>query len=101
VTRTKIELVPDIAKDFERILEQLDRHDVADPGARIAAIIDVLDVLEHNPRIGRPAAGEMRELVIGRREQGCLARYRYIEEIDTVFALAIRSQREAGYREEG
>jgi toxin ParE1/3/4 len=36
-------------------------------------------------------------LVIGRRARGYVALYRYIEQIDTVFVLAIRSQREAGY----
>ncbi len=38
-----------------------------------------------------------RELVIGRRAKGYVALYRYVEPIDTVFVLAIRSQREAGY----
>ncbi|MGH8579450.1 MAG: type II toxin-antitoxin system RelE/ParE family toxin, partial [Gammaproteobacteria bacterium] len=38
-----------------------------------------------------------RELVIGRSARGYVALYRYIEQIDTVFVLAIRSQREAGY----
>jgi hypothetical protein len=40
----------------------------------------------------------MRELVIGRDARGYVALYRYAPEIDTVFVLAIRSQREAGYR---
>ena len=38
-----------------------------------------------------------RELVIGRGAHGYVGLYRYIPEIDTVFLLAIRSQREAGY----
>jgi hypothetical protein len=29
-----------------------------------------------------------------------VARYRYVAEIDTVFVLAVRSQREGGYRRE-
>ena len=40
-----------------------------------------------------------RELVIGRRAHGYVALYRYVSEVDTVFVLAIRSQREAGYPE--
>jgi hypothetical protein len=40
-----------------------------------------------------------RELVIGRRSHGYVALYRYVAEIDTVFILAIRSQRDAGYFE--
>ena len=39
----------------------------------------------------------MNELVIGRRTHGYIALYRYVAVIDTVFVLAIRSQREAGY----
>ncbi len=40
-----------------------------------------------------------RELVIGRRSHGYVALYRYVPEIDTVFVLALRGQREAGYSE--
>lgn len=40
----------------------------------------------------------MRELIIGRGSRGYVALYRYVPEIDTVFVLAIRSQREAGYK---
>lgn len=54
-------------------------------------------MLEHNPCVGRPLPGGNRELVIGRRAHGYLALYRDVEEIDTVFVLAIRSRREAGY----
>ncbi len=39
----------------------------------------------------------MHELVIGRHAQGYLALYSYVSAIDTVFVLAIRNQREAGY----
>jgi len=34
--------------------------------------------------------------VIGRRSRGFVALYRYVAEIDTVFVLALRSQREFG-----
>jgi hypothetical protein len=37
-------------------------------------------------------------LVIGRRSHGSLALYRYETSIDAVFVLAVRSQKEAGYR---
>jgi len=49
-----------------------------------------------NPLIGRPAAGDLRELVIGRRARGYVALYRYVPEIDVIFVLTIRSQRKAG-----
>ena len=54
-------------------------------------------MLEQNPLIGRPVPDDKRELVIGRRSRGYVALYRYVAKIDTVFVLALRSQREAGY----
>jgi toxin ParE1/3/4 len=55
-------------------------------------------VLETNPLIGRPARRSRRELIIGRPTRGYIALYRYVSEIDTVFILALRSRREAGYK---
>jgi plasmid stabilization system protein ParE len=60
-------------------------------------IIQAIDVLNHNPIIGRPVSASTRELVIGRSARGYVALYRYIEQIDRVFVLAIHSRREAGY----
>lgn len=93
----RIELAPEIRDDFDRILEHLEEHAVEDAPGRIMEIIQAIDVLHHNPIIGRPVSASTRELVIGRSTRGYIALYRYIEEIDTVFVLAIRSQREAGY----
>jgi plasmid stabilization system protein ParE len=94
---SRIELAPEVGEDFDRILDHLVRYGVEDPASRIREIVLAIDVLEHNPLIGRPTAGEKRELVIGRRSRGYVALYRYVAEIDTVFVLALRSQREAGY----
>ena len=98
---TGIELAPEVAQDFERILDHLASHEAEHPGRRIGEIIAALDILEQNPLIGRPVANGKRELVMGRRAHGYLALYRYVPEMDTVFVLAIRSQREAGYAERG
>lgn len=91
------ELAPEITEDFERILEHLLQTQTQDPSSRMKEITAAIGILEHNPLIGKPTSGEKRELVIGRGSHGYLALYRYLEEIDTVFVLAIRSQREAGY----
>jgi toxin ParE1/3/4 len=93
----RIELVPKIPDDFDRILDHFSEHAVEDAPGRIREIIQAIDVLQHNPLIGRPVSADTRELVIGRRARGYVAVYRYIERADTVFVLAIRSQREAGY----
>lgn len=95
----RIELSPEITEDFDRILDHLSTFQVENLGQRIGEIITALDVLEQNPLIGRPVAKGKRELVIGRRTRGYLALYRYVPEMDIVFVLAIRGQREAGYAE--
>ena len=94
---SRIELAPELADDFDRIFDHPTQDEVEDVPSRIREIIEAIDVLEHNPLIGRPIETDKRALVSGRRSRGYLALYRYIAEIDTVFVLAIRSQREAGY----
>ena len=94
---SRIELAPEVGDDFDRILDHLDLYQVENPVLRIREIIEAINVLEHNPLIGRPANNDKRELVIGRRAHGYVALYRYVVELDTVFVLAVRSQREAGY----
>ena len=91
-----IELASGVGDDFERILDHLAQYQVENPALRIREIIEAINVLEHNPMIGRPANYDKRELVIGRRSHGYVALCRYIVEIDTVFVLAVRSQKEAG-----
>lgn len=93
----RIELAPQVGDDLDRILDHLLQHDVADAASRIEDVIRAIDVLERNPLIGRPVRGDLRELVIGRRTGAYVALYRYVAEVDTVFVLAIRGQREAGY----
>ena len=94
---SRIELAPEVGDDFERILDHLAQYQVENPALRIREIIEAINVLEHNPMIGRPANNDKRELVIGRRSHGYVALYRYVVEVDTVFILAVRSQQEAGY----
>jgi plasmid stabilization system protein ParE len=94
---SRIELAPEVGDDLDRILDYLAEYQVENPLLRIREIIEALNVLEHNPLIGRPANNDKRELVIGRRSHGYVALYRYIAEVDTVFVLAVRSQREAGF----
>jgi plasmid stabilization system protein ParE len=94
-----IELASEVGDDFERILDHLAQYQLENPALRIREIIEAINVLEYNPMIGRPANNNKRELVIGRRSHGYVALYHYIVEIDTVFVLAVRSQKEAGDEE--
>lgn len=93
----RIEMAPEVLDDFDRILEYQARLKVAAGAARILEIVQAIDVLAHNPLIGRPVSNGKRELVSGRKARGFLALYQYVDEIDTVFVLAVRSQKEAGY----
>lgn len=94
----RVALAQEVGDDFDRILRHLRDHQIADAHARVDSIIRAIDVLEHNPLIGRPVSGsDMRELVIGRRSRGYVALYRYVAEIDMVLVLGIRGQKEAGY----
>ncbi|WP_082028899.1 type II toxin-antitoxin system RelE/ParE family toxin [Xanthomonas sacchari] len=61
------------------------------------AIVSASNVLTDNPLIGRLTRHDVRELVIGQGAHGYIALYRYVVALDTVFVLAIRAQREAGY----
>ena len=94
---SRIELAPEVAHDFDRILSHLAEYEVEDAPSRLHDIITAIEVLERNPLIGRPGSTGNRELVIGRGARGYVALYRYVAAIDTVFILAVRSQREAGY----
>ena len=94
---TQLVLLPELLADIDRIVEHLLQHDVADTDERIDEIPSGLDLLLKHPAIGRPVADGRRELVLGRGVRGYVARYRYEMAVDTVFVLALRAQREAGF----
>ena len=94
----RIELAPEVLDDFDRIVAYLSKFEVDHISQRIGEIADAVQVLEHSPLIGRPVKGGKRELVIGSGSRGYVALYRFVTAIDTVFVLAVRSQRESGYK---
>ena len=96
----RIEAAPEVLDDFDRFFAHLTEFEVADVTSRLAEIVQAVDVLATSPLIGRPVEGGKRELVIGRGSHGYVALYRYVPEADTVFLLAVRNQREAGYGRE-
>jgi plasmid stabilization system protein ParE len=83
-------------RHLQRIADLL-FHEVRDLEQRILGIQRALTILEESPELGRPA-GRFRELVIGRGSRGYIARYRFDSQRREVVVLAIRGQREAGYR---
>ncbi|MBR0657514.1 type II toxin-antitoxin system RelE/ParE family toxin [Plastoroseomonas arctica] len=92
----RIEWAPEVFDDFERFLRHMAEFGIADRTERIGEIIEAIQILAHSPAIGRPVKAELRELIIGRASRGSIALFRFVPDIDTVFILAIRTQREAG-----
>ena len=95
----RIELAPGVFNDFDRFFDHLAQFEVKDASERIEEIIQAVQILAHSPHIGRPVKGGKRELVIGQDSRGYVALYRFVADIETVFVLAIRSQREARYKQ--
>ncbi|UUX96594.1 type II toxin-antitoxin system RelE/ParE family toxin [Aquabacterium sp. J223] len=94
----RLELAPEVLDDFDRFFDHLQAFEVEDIPQRIREILDALQILTHSPLIGRKVRGGLRELVIGQDARGYIALYRYIPGIDTVFVLAVRSEREEGFK---
>lgn len=93
----RIELAPDLLDDFERIVAHLRLHDSHGWASRGREIIAAIDILASSPLIGRPTDSGNRELIIGHDARGYVVLYRYVEQLDTVFVLAVRGQKEVGY----
>lgn len=94
----RIELAPGALDDIDRFLDHMALHDVADMPGRVDELLQAIQVLVHSPMIGRPVKGGKRELVIGKGTRGYVALYRYVASIETVFVLALRAQRESGFK---
>jgi toxin ParE1/3/4 len=92
----RIELTPEVLDDVDRFLDHIAQFEIQDAPQRIAEIIQAIQILSHSPLIGRPVKGGKHELMIGRDARGYVALYRFMADIDTVFVLAVRNQRESG-----
>ncbi|MEN9375114.1 MAG: hypothetical protein RL710_271 [Pseudomonadota bacterium] len=95
---TRIELAPEVFDDFDRFFEYIAQFDAGSAPQRIGDILEAIQILTHSPLIGRPVKDGKRELVIGRATRGYVALYRDVAGIDTVFVLAVRAQREDGFK---
>lgn len=85
--------------DLLRLEEFLAKSDDPLAGDLLEFVLDALEVLTHQPGIGRPVEAGLRELIISRRRGGYLARYEFDDDRDLVLVARIRHQREAGYWE--
>ena len=85
--------------DLLRLEEFLAESEDPMAGELLDFILDALHVLTHQPGIGRPVEGGLRELIISRKRSGYLARYEFDQARDLVLVARIRHQRESGYSE--
>ncbi len=87
-------------RDLERLFRFLRAHDEDAAVASARAIRSAVESLSEHPYIGRSRERDLRELVISFGKSGYVALYRYLPVQDEVRILAIRHQRELGYRGE-
>ncbi len=93
-----IEFAPEVQNDFDRIVDFVDSHNPGSAMERVSEILNAIQILATSPLIGRPISPGRRELIIGRGARGYVVLYQFVEPLDLVFVLAIRSQRESGYK---
>ncbi len=84
--------------DLDRLTDFLLESDPVAAMATVELITEAVSILERHPLIGRTVESDIRELVISRGKTGYVALYSHVPEHDVVLILAIRHQREAGYR---
>lgn len=84
--------------NLERISEFLaaESEDAAEKALEL--IDDAIGMLARHPLVGRPAEMHLRELVISQGRTGYVALYSYEPLQDVVLVLAVRHQREVGFR---
>lgn len=87
--------------DLERIFEFNFERDPRSAIQHVEKIMEAVLILDRHPEIGRRVAGvpPLRELVISHGSSGYVALYDHSRVEEVVRVVAIRHQREAGYRE--
>lgn len=84
--------------DLERLSDFLLETDPQAAQDTAILIFEALEILARHPEIGRKVHFGQRELVISRGRTGYLALYRFLPHIDRILVLALRHQRESGYK---
>ena len=84
--------------DLERLSDFLLETDPQAAQNTAVLIFGALEMLVQHPEIGRKVHLGQRELVISRGRTGYLALYRFLPHVERVLVLALRHQREFGYK---
>lgn len=95
----RLAFAPQAARDLRRLTEFL--LDTAPEAANetVGILIDGLSILKQHPLVGRTVEQGYRELVISRGSTGYVALYIYDVSRNVALILAIRHQRESGFRQ--
>ncbi len=83
---------------IQRAFEFLQGKNTAAANNAVTAIASAIDNLAAHPLIGRRVERDLRELIISYGQSGYVAIYRFVIARDEVRILAVRHQRELGYR---
>jgi len=94
----KISYSPQAVTDLERISDFVARDGTQAQLEALDLIDDAVNVLARHPLMGRPVEHGLRELVISQGKTGYVALYSHEVNDDAILILAIRHQREAGFR---
>ena len=89
---------PQALADLERLSDFLLETDPQAAHDTAMLIFEALEILVQHPEMGRKVHPGQRELVISRGRTGYLALYRFLPHIDRILVLALRHQRESGYK---
>lgn len=87
---TRVYLSDAALGDLIRLEEFLSRSNDPLADELLEYVLDALQVLTHQPGIGRPVEGGLRELIISRRRSGYLARYEFDDTSDVVRVARVR-----------
>ncbi|MBX7117286.1 MAG: type II toxin-antitoxin system RelE/ParE family toxin [Myxococcaceae bacterium] len=81
-------------RDIERVLSSVEEKNAAE--RVLDLVVGAIEMLRWHPHVGRPVRNGLRELVISFGRTGYVALYRVVR--SRIEVLAIRHQREVGYR---
>lgn len=84
--------------DVDRLVDFLMQADPTVALATATILFEAINVLKHSPEIGRTTKSVFRELIVSRGRTGYVVLYRYVSEQSRVLIVAIRHQREVGYK---
>jgi len=95
----RLVFAPRALDDLDRLTDFLLEQSPESAAVTAPIIVSGLQALKLHPLLGRPAEHGLRELLISRGRTGNVALYQYDAATDTEIVLAMRHQREAGFRE--